>query len=117
MVGSSETRTLCPSILFLYAYLGASLSVSRTFCPSVEGFMFKRSSLGVVLADLVPLLLQSINWFEDLVGEGRGMSEVRSSELETSCRLVTTLWKWRKILRLLAQGRSKLSLPLGKSVA
>ena len=83
MVSSFETRTLCPSISFLFACLGASLSDSHTFCPSVEGFVFEGSSLGVVLADLVPLLRQSLDWFEDLVGEQRGMSEVRSSELET----------------------------------
>ena len=87
MVGSSETRTLCPFISFLFARLRAFLSVSRTFCPSVEGFVFKGSSLGVVLANLVPLLRQSVDWFEDLVGKRRGMLEVRSSELETSCRL------------------------------
>ena len=82
MVGSSETRTLCPSISFLFAHLGASLSASRNFYPLVEGFVFRGSSLGVVLADLVPLLRQSVDWFEDLVGERRGMLEVRSSELE-----------------------------------
>ena len=69
MVGSSDTRTLCPSISFLFARLGASLSVSCTFCPSVEGFVFEGSSLGVVLVDLVPFLRQSVDWFEDLVGE------------------------------------------------
>ena len=37
--------------------------------------------MGIVLADLLPLLRQSINWFWDLVREA--MSEVRSSELET----------------------------------
>ena len=69
MVSSFETRTLYPSISFLFARLGASLSVSRTFYPLVEGFVFEGSSLGVVLADLVPLLCQSVDWFEDLVGE------------------------------------------------
>ena len=58
MVGSFETRILCPSISFLFAHLGAFLSVSCTFCPSVEGFVFGGSSLGVVLANLVPLLCQ-----------------------------------------------------------
>ena len=82
MVGSSETRTLCPSISFLFAHLGASLSASRNFYPLVEGFVFRGSSLGVVLADLVPLLRQFVDWFEDLVGERRRMLEVRSSELE-----------------------------------
>ena len=37
----------------------------------------------MVLADLLPLLRQSVNWFEGLVVEQRVMSEVRSSELET----------------------------------
>ena len=36
--------------------------------------------MGVVVADLLPLLRQSIDWFWDLVREA--MSEVRSSELE-----------------------------------
>ena len=83
MVGSFEARTLCHSISFLFTCLGASLSVSRTFCPLVEGFVFKGSNFGVVLADLVLLLRQFVDWFEDLVGEQRGMSKVRSGELET----------------------------------
>ena len=38
--------------------------------------------MSLVLTDLFPLLRQSVDWFEELVG-GRGiMSEVRSSELE-----------------------------------
>ena len=61
MIGSSDTRTLCHSISFLFTRLGASLSVSRTFYPLVEGFVFKDSSLSVVLADLVPLLHQSVD--------------------------------------------------------
>ena len=83
MVSSSETRTFCPSISFLFTRFGASVSVSRTFCPSIEGFVVKGSSLGVVLADLVLLLRQSVDWFKDLVGERRGMSEMRFSDLET----------------------------------
>ena len=82
MVGSSEVRILCPSVSFLFARLGASLEVSRTFRPLVEGFVFGGSSLSVVLADLFPLLCQSIDWFEELVGEWRVMSKVRSSELD-----------------------------------
>ena len=69
MVSSFETRTLYPSISFPFARLGASLNASRTFYPSLEGFVFEGSSLGVVLADLVPLLRQSVDWFKDLVGE------------------------------------------------
>ena len=37
----------------------------------------------MVLAELLPLLHQLVNWFEGLVVERRGMSDVRSSELET----------------------------------
>ena len=33
-------------------------------------------------ADLFPLLRQSVDWFKDLIGKRRVMSEVRSSELE-----------------------------------
>ena len=39
--------------------------------------------MGVVLADLLPLLRQSLNWFEGLVRDREAMSEVRSSDLET----------------------------------
>ena len=60
----------------------ASLGVSWSFCPLVEDFVYGGSSLSVVLADLFPLLCQSVDWFEDLVCERRVMSEVRSSELE-----------------------------------
>ena len=45
--------------------------------------MFGGSGLSLLLADLLPLLRQLVNWFEDLVGERRVMLEVRSSELET----------------------------------
>ena len=38
--------------------------------------------MGVALADLLPLLRQSIDWFEGLVREQAAMSEVRSSEFE-----------------------------------
>ena len=39
--------------------------------------------MGVALAELLPLLRQSIDWFEGLVREQGTMSEVRSSELES----------------------------------
>ena len=39
--------------------------------------------MGVALAELLPLLCQSIDWFEGLVRERGKMSEVRSSEVET----------------------------------
>ena len=48
--------------------------------PNLENFISEGNSLGVVVADLLPLLLQSIDWFQDFVREA--MSEVRSSELE-----------------------------------
>ena len=66
MVGSSDTRTLCPSISFLFACLGAFLSDSHTFCPLIEGFVFEGSSLSVVLADwslcFINLLIGSKVW-------------------------------------------------------
>ena len=39
--------------------------------------------MSVALVELLPLLRQSIDWFEGLVRERATMSEVRSSELET----------------------------------
>ena len=51
--------------------------------PLVGNFLFEGSGLGVVLGELFPVLSQSINWFEGLVGGRERMSEVRSSELET----------------------------------
>ena len=77
MVRNSEVRTACPLISFLFARLGGSLGVF----PHLENFIFEGNSLGVVVADLLPLLRQSIDWFRDLVREV--MLEVRSSELET----------------------------------
>ena len=79
MVGSLEVRKACPSISFLFACLGGSLGVF----PNVEDFVFQGNNLGVILAELCPLLRQSIDWFEGLVRERGTMSEVRSSELET----------------------------------
>ena len=58
MVSSFEVRIAYPSIFFPLRALSA-------------------------LADLLPLLRQSIDWFEGLVREQEVMSEVRSSELET----------------------------------
>ena len=79
MVSGSEVRIACPSISFLFACLGGSLGVF----PYLENFVFEDNSLSVALADLLPLLRQSIDWFEGLVREQEIMSEVRSSELET----------------------------------
>ena len=83
MLSSSEVRALCPSVSFLFAHLGASLRISRNFCPLVEDFVCGGNSLSLVLTDLFPLLRQSVDWFEDLVGDQRAMLEVRSNELET----------------------------------
>ena len=82
MVGSTEVRVACPSISFLFTCLGSSLGVSRALLFLIEDFVFEGSSLSVALADLVPLLCQSIDWFEGLVSERGAMSKVRSSELE-----------------------------------
>ena len=61
MVGSSEVRTLCPFVLFLFVRLGASLGISHAFFPLVEGVVFRGRGLGLVLADLLPLLCESVN--------------------------------------------------------
>ena len=50
--------------------------------PYLENFVFEGNCLSVVLGDLLPLLRQSLNWFEGLVRR-EVMSEVRSSDLET----------------------------------
>ena len=74
MASSSEVRTLCPSVSFLFTHLGASLRISSTFYPLVKGFVFGENSLNLVLANLFPLPRQSVDWFEDLVGDQRVMS-------------------------------------------
>ena len=79
MVSGSEVGIVHPSISFLFSCLGGSLGVF----PHLENFVFKGNSLAVTLADLLPLLRQSLEWFENLVREHEIMSEVRSSELET----------------------------------
>ena len=40
MVSSFEVKIVCPSILFLFVRLGASLGVSCSFSPLIEGFVF-----------------------------------------------------------------------------
>ena len=79
MVSSSEVRIACPSVSFLFAHLRGSLGVF----PNLEDFIFLGNCLSVALVALLPLLRQSIDWFEGLVREWGTMSEVRSSELET----------------------------------
>ena len=83
MVSSFEVRIACPSISFLFARLGASLGVSRSFVPLVGGFVFERSILSIALADLLPLFNQSLDWLGGLASGQGTMSEVRLSELKT----------------------------------
>ena len=59
--------------------LGGSLG----FFPHLENFVFEGNCPGVVLGNLLPLLRQSLSWFEGLVRGRKVMSEVRSSDLET----------------------------------
>ena len=61
MVSSSEVKIACPSISFLFARLRGFLGVF----PHLENFISEGNSLGVVVADLLPLLRQSIDWFWD----------------------------------------------------
>ena len=77
MVDSLEVRIACPSISFLFARLGGSLGVF----PYLEDFVFEGNCLSVVLGDILPLLRQSLNWFEGLVRR-EAISEVRSSDLK-----------------------------------
>ena len=79
MVNSSEVRIACPSISFLFACLGGSLGVFL----HLENFVFEGNCLSVILANLLPLLRQLLNWFEGLVRDREEMSEVRSNNLET----------------------------------
>ena len=69
MVSIFEVRIASPSISFLFARFWDSLGVSRTFSPLVESFVFEGSSLSVVLANLFPLLRQSVDWFENSVSK------------------------------------------------
>ena len=52
MVNGFEVRIACPSISFLFVHLRGSLGVF----PHLENFVFEGNSLGVALADLLPLL-------------------------------------------------------------
>ena len=54
MVSSSEVRIACPLISFLFACLGGSLGGGGF--PHLENFISEGNSLGVVVADLLPLL-------------------------------------------------------------
>ena len=100
-VSGSEVRIACPSISFLFARLGGSLGIF----PYLENFVFKGNNLSVALTNLLPLIRQSIDWFESLVKEWEIMSKVRSSELETGLSssgdpmegdiAVSTIWEVR----------------------
>ena len=70
-----------------------------------------------MLASLFPLLCQSVDWFEDLVGEQKAMSEVRSSELDKGLSSSNDPVEGRRTSWLLAHGRLRLSTPLGRCVA
>ena len=52
-------------ISFFFMRLRGSLGIF----PYLDNFIFEGSSLSVALADLLPLLHQSIDWFENLVRE------------------------------------------------
>ncbi|KAL0009961.1 hypothetical protein SO802_005069 [Lithocarpus litseifolius] len=71
MLSSSEVRALCPSISFLFAYLGASLEISRSFCPLVEDFIVtKHPRLKSRYKDRVEAAVKhakTIDDFDDLV--------------------------------------------------
>lgn len=83
MVDPFEISCLSPSISFFFTHLRVFLGYSSGHCPPIEGFVYGDSNLGVVLADLYPLLHQYLNWFREMFGEERVAPEVRSSELET----------------------------------
>ena len=57
MVSNFEVKIACPSISFLFARLGGFLGVF----PHIENFVFEGNNLSIALADLLPLLRQSID--------------------------------------------------------
>lgn len=56
MVDPSEIRRLSPFVSFFSARHGVFLGSSSGCCPLIEGFVFEGSNLGLVLADLYPIL-------------------------------------------------------------
>ena len=82
MVDSFVVRQIFPSISFFFALLRASLGSFNAYCPPVEGFIPGGSGLGFVVANLHPLLHQSLNWFKGMVGEREIVFEARSNELK-----------------------------------
>ena len=86
MVDHYEIRRLSPSVSFFFARLGVFLGSSSGCRPPIKDFISRDSTLSLVLADLYPLLYQSLNWFQSLremFVEERVGSEIRSSEVET----------------------------------
>ena len=69
MVDSSKVRRLCPSLSFFFACFGASLGSFCSFGSLIENFVFGGSGLGLALADLLPLLCESVNWFKGVMDE------------------------------------------------
>jgi len=76
----SEVRHHCPSVSFLFARLRVLLRIGSG-CLEVGSFASESTALDLVLANLSPLLCQSLDWFRSV----RAMStKVRLSELDTS---------------------------------
>ena len=73
MVSGFEVRSICPSVSFFFARLGATLGVFGDFLPLVGDFVFADCDLSLVIEELSPILGQSLAWFE---GETRRMVEV-----------------------------------------
>ena len=65
MVSNSKVRIAYPLISFIFANLGGSLGVFA----HLKNFVFEGSGLSVALANLLPLLCQLIDWFENLMRE------------------------------------------------
>ena len=60
-----EVKHHCLYVSFLFAYLGAFLK-SNGGCPKIGPFTPRGSALKLVLADLSPLLRQSLDWFRSI---------------------------------------------------
>ena len=61
MVDSFEVRRLCPSLSFFFTHLRASLGSSCSFGSLIENFVFRGSRLSLAMADLLPLLRESVD--------------------------------------------------------
>ena len=85
MVDYFEVRHLSPSVSLFFACLEAFINSFGGRRPTIEGFALGDSSLDLVLANLYPLLRQSLNWFkavQRVLAKERMGSEVRLSNLE-----------------------------------